>query len=812
MAMITSPAQAAPDGNRYIVVLQGSVAHPANLARTQTKQVNGRLGFVYRHALTGYSAILPKSTVDELRNNPQVVSVTADRRVELAEEELELETEDNGEVELLEAALPTGISRTFAPENNALAINGEDDVRANVDVAVIDTGIDFEHPDLNVVARTNCVPPGEESGVEECVDNSGVDGKSHGTHVAGTIGAIDNGFGVVGVAAGARMWAVKVLNNGGIGYISWIIAGVDWVTAHSSEIEVANMSLGCICSAPALDEAIEGSADAGIVYAVAAGNSASDAKYTTPANNPDVITVSALADYNGQPGGGASPTCAYYGSDDRLASFSNYGEAVEVAAPGVCILSTEPGGSYGMKSGTSMASPHVAGAAAVLAGRNNPEDLEDVESIRLTIDGAGNFEWTDTSGDGVQEPLLDVSNEETYILGSPPDVAVEEATYIEAGEATLRGEVNPNGISTTYHFEWGDQKEFENGDYEHRVPEKEEEDLSAGEGMSYQQVEETIEGLVGGETYHFRLAARNTEGAESVSESASFETPAWLPAGWVEVTNVGIEEATVLSHIYTAGFETTYRLEWGEDEEYGNSVEETVSGGKEAKEVSEMLELDQDTTYYYHLAVENINGEYPITHVGRLFPNAGKFRTHSSAGFHAEAYPVRMESYEEGEFLHVEVASGSVVCEPPVVSGEFEASTPVLDAQGFEGEKCNSGAFEMRGCELSFFPGNMSEGESEGILEVGPPGCGPIKIAYKLMSWYCPIEIPSQVSFPVTFRNEGEQAVAIEMSEIDSMGYQFGGECSPFGEFEGLSLEGNWTIHGVDPESEEEVGVWVAEL
>jgi subtilisin family serine protease len=169
---------------------------------------------------------------------------------------------------------------------------------------------------------------------------------------------------VVGVAPGARLWAVKVLNDSGSGYISEIVAGIDWVTARASTIEVANMSLGCQCSSQALNDALTRSTNAGVVYVVAAGNSARDAATFSPANHPQVITVSAVADFNGTAGGGAGATCRA-DVDDTFADFSNFGSAVDLAAPGVCITSTWTGGGYATISGTSMATPHGSGAAAL---------------------------------------------------------------------------------------------------------------------------------------------------------------------------------------------------------------------------------------------------------------------------------------------------------------------------------------------------------------------------------------------------------------------------------------------------------------
>ncbi|HET7485806.1 MAG TPA: S8 family serine peptidase, partial [Solirubrobacterales bacterium] len=238
-------------------MLEDFVAHPGAVAEAQTEHQGGELSFVYRHALKGYSAELDRSAVEALKENPKVKYVTPDHIDEAFSQNI-----------------PTGISRAFATANKSADIDEKDDVRVNADVAVIDTGIDYEHPDLNVVERTNCVPPKtfKEPDVEKCVDGTGKDNHYHGTHVAGTIGAIDNGEGVVGTAPGVRLWAVKVLTpesfGGASGSESWIIAGVDWVTAHSEQIEVANMSLGCACQEPALDEAIETSIEAGVVYVV----------------------------------------------------------------------------------------------------------------------------------------------------------------------------------------------------------------------------------------------------------------------------------------------------------------------------------------------------------------------------------------------------------------------------------------------------------------------------------------------------------------------------------------------------------------
>jgi subtilisin family serine protease len=385
----TSISAAAPAGGttRAIVVLSDAAGNPSQAAAAFGRQYGFTADLVYSHALRGFAAEVPSGRLDALRADPRVAYVELDQVARIYDQ-----------------TVPTGIQRIFADENTNIDIDGTDD-RVDVDVAVIDTGIDLDHPDLNVFRSVNCSGG---SPFKQSCGSGGDDDNNHGTHVAGTIGALDNGFGVVGVAPGARLWAVKVLRSDGSGYISWIIAGIDYVTANKDSIEVANMSLGCECSSSAMDSAIANSVAAGVVYAVAAGNSDKDAATFSPANHPDVVTVSALADFDGALGGSGSPTCRS-DQDDTLADFSNWGNKIEIAAPGVCILSTVPGG-YATYSGTSMASPHVAGAAALLASKNNPSNKTDVENIRSTLINNGNFNWIDDSGDGIKEPLLDVSN------------------------------------------------------------------------------------------------------------------------------------------------------------------------------------------------------------------------------------------------------------------------------------------------------------------------------------------------------------------------------------------------------------------
>lgn len=384
-----------PDWERYIVVLNPGSGMPDQVAADIGMRSNGRVGYVYEHALQGFSIMVPRVALQGIARDPRVAFVEKDTPMSIVSQ-----------------TTPTGIQRTFAAGNPNLTIDGADDYRVDVDVAVLDTGIDLEHPDLNVAGSTSCLNTtggGPRWSRNYYCAGSGDDDHYHGTHVAGTIGALDNGIGVVGIAPGARLWAVKVLDSAGSGYTSGILAGIDWVVARG-DIEVLNMSLGGSGVNTAYETAIDSAVENGVVVVVAAGNSDTDASNYSPAFVASAITVSALADFDGAPGAAGTPGCRI-DQDDTLADFSNYGSPVDIAAPGVCILSTYPleKGEYATISGTSMAAPHVAGAAALLAsGGNAPRDAVDVQNIRNRLVNDGNFDWTDDSGDGIRERLLDV--------------------------------------------------------------------------------------------------------------------------------------------------------------------------------------------------------------------------------------------------------------------------------------------------------------------------------------------------------------------------------------------------------------------
>ena len=348
---------------RYIVLYEQHVAD-ATAATTRRERSHGfRARLRYSKAVKGFAATLSAAQVERLRADPNVASVAEDRIVRAA-----------AAVPLApgEPLPPTGVRRI---ETATSATARE---RSSVGVAVLDTGVDLDHPDLDAVHGTNCIAPSAPA-----EDNGG-----HGTHVAGTIAGRNNGAGVVGVAPGTRVFAVKVLDDQGDGTMSQVICGIDWVTGTltdgdpSNDVPVANMSLGasgpplgsCQTTADPMHAAVCASTAAGATYVVAAGNSGWDFDHArepdVPAAYPQVLTVTAMSDTDGRPGA-LGPSCS--SADDTYADYSNYAltaAAAEhtIAAPGSCIRSTWPGGGYRTLSGTSMAAPHVAGVVALCLG------------------------------------------------------------------------------------------------------------------------------------------------------------------------------------------------------------------------------------------------------------------------------------------------------------------------------------------------------------------------------------------------------------------------------------------------------------
>jgi len=284
----------------------------------------GNLKHTYGKSIVGFSASLSARQLNQLRQDPEIAYIEEDQMATIS---MGGPPNNGGGSTPAAQQTPWGISR----------VNGGVDGTGKV-AYIIDSGIDALHPDLNVDTSRgfNAFTKGKDANISE-------DKNGHGTHVAGTVGAIDNSFGVIGVAAGATVVPVKVLNSRGNGPYSGIIAGVNHVAAQS-DCDAANMSLGGGYSQAVNDAVIAASANC--PFALAAGNESKNASNSSPAsaNGSNIYTVSSMA------------------QGDNWSSFSNYGNPpVDICAPGSSVYSTYPGDSYRTLSGTSMASPHVCG-------------------------------------------------------------------------------------------------------------------------------------------------------------------------------------------------------------------------------------------------------------------------------------------------------------------------------------------------------------------------------------------------------------------------------------------------------------------
>ncbi|MGW4465872.1 S8 family peptidase [Micromonospora sp. NPDC004704] len=345
----TTPAAAAPAtgevrlagspnavAGSYIVVLKdGAVGAAAGTARAATAvptkageladKYGGSVAQVYGAALNGFEARLSAKAAQRLAAHPDVAYVEQDQVVSINA------TQTNppswGLDRIDQRNLP--LNRSYTYPNTA----------SNVRAYIIDTGIRFSHNDFGGRAT---------SGYDAVDGGSADDCNGHGTHVAGTVGGS-----AYGVAKAVRLVGVRVLNCSGSGTNAGVIAGVNWVTQNAVKPAVANMSLGGGAST-ALDNAVASSISSGVTYALAAGNSSANACNSSPARTASAITVGATT------------------STDARASYSNYGTCLDIFAPGSSITSAwyTSNTATNSISGTSMASPHVAGAAALVLSTN----------------------------------------------------------------------------------------------------------------------------------------------------------------------------------------------------------------------------------------------------------------------------------------------------------------------------------------------------------------------------------------------------------------------------------------------------------
>ncbi|HEX8646908.1 MAG TPA: S8 family serine peptidase [Thermoleophilaceae bacterium] len=373
-----SAAQADPIPGQYIVVLEDG-ADSAAVAADHKRLAQAEVLDTYSHAVSGYSAKLSTASLREIEADPRVAYVTED-----LEDDALLGKPGGGGTTQPTQMLPTGINRLDSDLGSPLAGDGSGDV--NAAVAVYDSGIQTNHPDLNVAGGVNCLGA-------KYTGNDGTIGDQygHGTHVAGIIGAKDDAIGVVGEAPGARLYSVRIGDGAGASSLSAQLCGIDWLTANAAAlgIKVVNASTGLFgkaddgncgySAADVLHQAICKSTASGLLWVFGAGNTTGDLHFMPGASYDEVLAVTAIGDSNGKglPSSTSSATCSLVSGkssatyvDDKFASWSRYAistadRAHTVAAPGICIRSTYKGSTYGNNSGTSMATPHAAGAAAM---------------------------------------------------------------------------------------------------------------------------------------------------------------------------------------------------------------------------------------------------------------------------------------------------------------------------------------------------------------------------------------------------------------------------------------------------------------
>jgi hypothetical protein len=404
-----------PDG--LVKVLIGFKEKPGAAQQAMVKGLGGKIKYTYHlglggkikytyHLIPAIAASVPEVAIEALKKNPNITNVEFDSKVFA-----------------LGQTLPWGVDRIDAEVVHDFGNNG-----AGIKIAIIDTGIDKDHPDLDA----------NYAGGYDFVnsDDYPMDDNGHGTHVAGTVAAEDNNEGVVGVAPEASLYALKALNSEGVGYVSDVVYAIQWSTVNG--IKVINMSLGgkrnifleWACNLAYYSD--------GLLLVAAAGNGGA---VIYPAAYSSVIAVSAT------------------NSNDELAWFSSTGKQVELAAPGVSIDSTVLNGGYGEESGTSMSSPHVAGTAALVWAANLSWTNDIVRAqLRNTAEDLGAPGWDSEFGYGLVNAAeaagvqLPPPNEPpTVSITSPVDGSIFDsgATILFEGTAS-----DPEDENLTASLDW----------------------------------------------------------------------------------------------------------------------------------------------------------------------------------------------------------------------------------------------------------------------------------------------------------------------------------------------------------------------
>ena len=398
-------------GENKVKVIIGYVDKPNQADEDMIRGHGGKTRHTY-HIINAKAVEIPEQAIDRIKNNPRVAYV-----------------EEDAKVYALGETLPWGVDRI-----DAEIVHADNNKGTGVKVAIIDSGIDKDHPDIeaNIKGGVNFVstPPWRPADPDKWDDDNG-----HGTHCAGIVAAVDNEEGVIGVAPEADLYGVKVLDRTGSGYVSDVIAGIEWSIAKG--MQVISMSLGGGYS-EGMETACYNAYEAGIVVVASAGNSGPDDDTVGyPAKYDSVIAVSATDDTN------------------TIASFSSRGLEVELAAPGVDILSTYPGG-YAIGSGTSMACPHVVGTAALVIASGITDNGAVRVRLQETADDLGATGFDTKYGYG----LVDADEAVLPAVSNTPPIADAGGSYSGTEDVAITfdgsGSYDSDGDLLTYAWYFGD--------------------------------------------------------------------------------------------------------------------------------------------------------------------------------------------------------------------------------------------------------------------------------------------------------------------------------------------------------------------
>ncbi len=592
--------------DRYIVVFKDDVGNPKSMAAEMTRGKGITTHFTYQHAIKGFAATIPEQALEGIRHNPNVAYIEPDGLV------YKTVTQYNppswGLDRIDERDLPMDSKYEYQNEGEG------------VNIYIIDTGIRFNHKEYNGRAFSGY------DFVDNDNDASDCDG--HGTHVAGTA-AGEN----VGVAKKATLYAVRVLDCNGSGTYSGVIAGIDWVTQNHVKPAVANMSLGGGFSS-SLNAAVNNSVSAGVVYAVSAGNSNSNACNYSPASASSALTVGSTT------------------SSDARSYFSNYGSCVDIFAPGSGIYSSTMNttSSYASWSGTSMASPHVAGVAALYLASNTNATPSAVESA---IKNGASANKISNVGTGSPNLLL-------YSLIAAP---------VSSNPPAAPSGLSAAAVSTSQiNLSWTDNANDEDGFY-----------IERDAGSGFQQIASvganvttySNTGLTSNSTYSYRVRAWNSAGNSGYSNTASATTQQLTAPAAPTGLQTTIVSAGSVSLTWTdnAGSEDNYEVKRSADNGNTWSLLTSTLAPNTTNYTDNSVSADSD--YQYQVFATNSVGSSGSNIISVTTPTPSNVITIASI----TTTSVGNRSQWRGEFTVTIVDGSNNPVSGATVSGNFSGGT-----------------------------------------------------------------------------------------------------------------------------------------